>query len=393
MTGVSVSDPARPIYLDHNATTPVDPRVVQSMLPYFSEAYGNPSSVEHLHGNEAGQAVRRAREQVAASLGARDAEIIFTGSCTEANNMAILGAARARPERRHLITSAIEHPAVLEPFRRLKQEGFELTVLGVDEFGRVSVNDVQAALRPETGLVSIMGANNEVGTIQAISDIGAACERNGTLFHADLAQVMAHRRVDVLSENIHLASLSGHKAYGPKGIGALYVRSRSPRAKIVPISYGGGQERGLRSGTLNVPFIVALGEAVSIAGKECVKDSARIWTMVRDFEERIMRGISDVAFNGHPIERIPGNRSMSIEGVEPLALMHRLNGIASFSASSACASDKVETSHVLLAMFGDVPRARQAFRVSPGRFTHPGEMVKFADALIAEVSSLRQYAA
>ncbi len=393
MTDPRTSERTRPIYLDHNATTPVDPRVVQAMLPYFSDAYGNPSSVEHLHGNEAGQAVRKAREQVAEALGARDAEIIFTGSCTEANNMAILGAARARPEHRHLITSAIEHPAVLEPFRQLEREGFELTVLGVDEFGRVAVEDVEAALRPDTGLVSIMGANNEVGTVQPIAAIGAACERNGTLFHADLAQVMSHRRVDVRTENIHLASLSGHKAYGPKGVGALYVRSRGPRARIVPISYGGGQERGFRSGTLNVPFIVALGEAVSIARRECVKDSARLEIIARDFEDLISREVAGVMFNGHPTERIPGNRSLSIDGIEPLALMHRLNGVASFSASSACASDKVETSHVLLAMFGDVPRARQAFRVSPGRFTDPAQMAEFAQALIHEVSSLRQYAA
>jgi cysteine desulfurase len=393
MTDLRPTERDRPIYLDHNATTPVDPRVVKAMLPYFSDAYGNPSSVEHLHGNEAGHAVRRAREQVAESLGARDAEIIFTGSCTEANNMAILGAARARPERRHLITSAVEHPAVLEPFRQLEREGFELTVLGVDEFGRVSVDDVEAALRPETGLVSIMGANNEVGTVQPIAAIGAACDRNGTLFHTDLAQVIAHRRVNVVSENIHLASLSGHKAYGPKGVGALYVRSRGPRAKLLPISYGGGQERGLRSGTLNVPFIVALGEAVSIAGRECLVDSQKVEAMARDFQQQLERDISGVMFNGHPTERIPGNRSLSIDGIEPLALMHRLNGVASFSASSACASDKVETSHVLLAMFGDVPRSRQAFRVSPGRFTAARQLADFADALIQEVAFLRQYAA
>lgn len=393
MTDLPTEVRARPIYLDHNATTPVDPRVVQAMLPYFSDAYGNPSSVEHLHGNEAGQAVRKAREQVAEALGAREAEIVFTGSCTEANNMAILGAARARPEHRHLITSAVEHPAVLEPFRQLEREGFELTVLGVDEFGRVSVDDVERALRPDTGLVSVMGANNEVGTVQPIAEIGAICERNGTLFHTDLAQVMSHRRVDVRAENIHLASISGHKAYGPKGVGALYVRSRGPRARIVPISYGGGQERGFRSGTLNVPFIVALGEALSLARKECVKDSARLESMARDFQDRITEHVTGVVFNGHPAQRLPGNRSLSIAGIEPLALMHRLNGTASFSASSACSSDKVETSHVLLAMFGDVPRARQAFRVSPGRFTTSREMSDFTDALIQEVESLRQYAA
>lgn len=393
MTGPRAAAGSRPIYLDHNATTPVDPRVLQAMLPYFSEVFGNPSSVEHHHGNEAVQAVRRAREQVAEALGARDAEIVFTGSCTEANNMAILGAARARPEYRHLITSAVEHPAVLEPFRQLEREGFEITVLGVDENGRVSIDDVSAALRPYTGLVSVMGANNEVGTIQPLAAIGELCERNGTLFHTDLAQVISHRRVDVRAENIHLASLSGHKAYGPKGVGALYIRSRGPRAKIAPISYGGGQERGFRSGTLNVPLIVALGEAMAIARRECTKDAAMVESIACAFQDRVEREVSGVLFNGHPTERIPGNRSLSIEGIEPLALMHRLNHVASFSASSACASDKVETSHVLLAMFGDVPRARQAFRVSPGRFTTASEMIAFSNALIQEVAFLRQYTA
>jgi cysteine desulfurase len=383
----------RPIYLDHNATTPVDPRVLERMLPYFSEAFGNPSSAEHVHGNEAGAAVRKGREQVAAALGARDGEIIFTGSCTEANNMAILGAARARPERRHLITSVIEHPAVLEPFRQLEREGFEVTWVGVDEFGRVAAADVAAAIRDDTGLVSVMAANNEVGTIQPIAEIGAICEARGVLFHSDLAQVIAHRRVDVSAEHIHLASISGHKAYGPKGIGALYVRSRGPRARLLPISFGGGQEKGLRSGTLNVPLIVGLGEAISIAAKEGARESDRLRATSQAFLKRISSTIEGVAFNGHPSERLPGNVSLSIAGVEPLALMHRLNGIASFSASSACATDKVETSHVLLAMFGDTPRARQAFRVSPGRYTSEAEMQLFAEHLSAQVAALRRLAA
>lgn len=391
MSGSAVAD--RPIYLDHNATTPVDPRVVEKMIPYFTDEFGNPSSVEHVHGNAAATAVKHARERIAAAIGARENEIVFTGSCTEANNIAILGAARARPERRHLVTSRSEHPAVLEPFRRLETEGFEVTWLDVDEHGRVSVADVAAAIRDDTGLVSVMGANNEVGTVQPIADIGAFCQARGVLFHSDLAQIIAHRKVDVSVEHIHLASISGHKAYGPKGVGALYVRSRGPRARLEPIQFGGGQERGLRSGTLNVPLIVGLAEAVVISVAECGRESVRLRTLRDDFEANVAASIEGVSFNGHPEHRLPGLSSLSIDGVEPLALMHRLNGVASFSASSACATDKVETSHVLLAMFGDTPRARQAFRVSAGRFTSGSDMARFTAALVDEVANLRRFAA
>lgn len=382
-----------PIYLDNNATTVVDPRVAAAMTPYLTEIFGNPSSVEHVHGNKALAAMSRAREQVAASLNARENEIVFTGSCTEANNIAILGAARARPERCHLITTAIEHPAVLGPFRQLEKEGFELTVLAVDEHGRVDPNSVAAAIRDNTGLVSVMGANNEVGTTQPIGEIGEICEARGVLFHADLAQVMSHRRVDVAAEHIHLASVSGHKAYGPKGIGALYVRSRSPRARVVPIMFGGGQERGIRPGTVAVPLVVGLGEALEIAGRQAAADDARLRAMTASFVETVRAGVEGVAFNGHPTKRLANNVSLSIVGVEPLALMHRLNPFASFSASSACATEKVQTSPVLLAMFGDTARARGAFRVSPGRFTEAEELMSFAALLVEAANDLRRYAA
>jgi cysteine desulfurase len=384
---------ADPIYLDHNATTPVDARVLERMLPFFTQVFGNASSVEHVHGNRAQAAVTKARSQVAAHLKARDNEIVFTGSCTEASNIAILGAGRARPERRHLITSAVEHPAVMEPMRQLEREGFELTVLGVDEFGRVSVEDVQRAIRDDTALVSIMAANNEVGTTQPIGAIGALCESRGVVFHTDLAQLLAHQSVDVQAEHIHLASISGHKAYGPKGVGALYVRSRSPRVRIEQTIWGGGQERGLRSGTLAVPLIVGLGEALEVAGKGSHSESDRLRRMCDDFVGRVSAALPGATYNGHPAERIPGNVSLSIDGVEPLALMHRLNGVASFSASSACATDKVKTSEVLIAMFGDTARSRQAFRVSPGRGTSAQDLMGFADELIAAVADLRRFAA
>lgn len=382
-----------PIYLDHNATTPTDRRVVEAMLPFFTEVFGNASSVEHIHGNRAQAAVAKARAQVAAHLGARENEIVFTGSCTEASNIAILGAARARPERRHLITSAIEHPAVLEPFRQLKREGFELTILPVDEDARVDPEALREAMRDDTGLVSIMAANNEVGTTQPLSLLGEIAEKRGALFHTDLAQLLAHREVDVIADHIHLASISGHKAYGPKGIGALYACSRSPRAKLEQTVWGGGQERGLRSGTLAVPMIVGLGEALQIAGREGQRESARLRSMCAGFIARMTKSIEGVSLNGHPTERIPGNVSLSIASVEPLALMHRLNQTASFSASSACATDKVQTSPALLAMFGDTMRARQAFRISPGHGTSEADLQSFGDALIATVAELRRFAA
>lgn len=386
-------NPQAPLYLDHNATTPADPRVVDKMLPYFTEVYGNPASVEHVHGNRAQTAVKQAREQIAQAIGARENEIVFTGSCSESNNLAILGAARAQPEKRHIITSAVEHPSVLEPCHQLQREGWEITVLPVDSNGQVSPDQVRAALRSETLLVSVMAANNEVGTIQPIAEIGQVCEAGGVLFHTDLAQLLAYRRVDVVADHIHLASVSGHKLYGPKGVGALYVRSRSPRAKLAPLQFGGGQERGLRPGTLNVPLIVGLAEAVVIASRQCAADAARVAAMSEAFRDFLAANVDGISFNGHPTERLPGNSSISIEGIEPLALMHKLNPHASFSASSACSTEKVETSPVLLAMFGDTPRARQAFRISPGRFTDKAALMAFAEQLVGEIDGLRRFAA
>ena len=382
-----------PLYLDHNATTPVDRRVLDAMIPYFTEVFGNAASVEHIHGSRAQAAVTKARAQVATHLGARDNEIVFTGSCTEASNIAILGAARAQAAKRHLITSAVEHPAVMEPMRQLEREGFEVTVVGVDQYGRVDAGEIAAVIRDDTALVSIMAANNEVGTLQPIGEIGAACDARGVLFHTDLAQLLAHRSVDVQAEHIHLASISGHKAYGPKGVGALYVRSRSPRARLEQTVWGGGQERGLRSGTLAVPLIVGLGAALEIAGREGAREGERLRALSDAFVARMLSEVDGAELNGHATQRIPGNVSLSIAGVEPLALMHRLIQVASFSSSSACSTDKVKTSDVLLAMFGDTQRARGAFRVSPGHSTRSKDLGAFADALVETVVELRRFAA
>jgi cysteine desulfurase len=384
---------ASPIYLDHNATTPIDPVVLSKIEPYLTTIFANPSSVEHEHGHAASQAVERARQQVADAIGAQSKEIVFTGSCTEANNLAILGVAHANPDKRHLITTRIEHPAVLEPMRALEGQGWQVTYLPVDEAGRIEPEAVAAAITPETALVSVMAANNEVGTIQPIQAIGAVCAERGVLFHTDLAQALAYHRVDVEKDGVHLASLSAHKAYGPKGIGALYVRSRRPRVRVAPLLFGGGQERGLRPGTLNTAFIVGIGAALELATQRMSKDSARLRLFCQRFQETILRGVPGAQLNGHPTERLPNNLSFSLPGVEPLALIRRLRDHVSFSASSACATDKVQTSHVLLAMFGDTPRARQAFRISPGRFTADDDAERVASLMVDAARELRRMAA
>jgi len=381
-----------PIYLDHNATTPVDPSVREAMLPYLEALFGNPSSVEHGHGHAANQAVERAREQVARAIGAREGEIVFTSGCTEANNLAILGIARANPAKRHIITTAVEHPAVLEPCRALEREGWRLTVLGVDPSGRVDINELANALHDDTVLVSVMAANNEVGTLQPITEIGALCAERDVLFHCDAAQIGAFGSIDVVRDNIHLASFSAHKAYGPKGIGALYVRSRRPRPRLLPIVYGGGQEKGLRPGTLNTPAIVGMGVAFALASSRGTSDALRLQQMNLQMRERLEAAIPGILFNGDDDRRLPNNLSMSIPGIEPLALIRRLRDELSFSASSACATEKIQTSPVLLAMFGDVERARGAFRVSPGRFTSQDEMSRAANLLISETRRLLQTA-
>ncbi|KTS25907.1 aminotransferase class V [Methylobacterium indicum] len=380
------------VYLDHNATTPVDPAVLAAMEPYLRELFGNPSSVETIEGSVAAAAVERAREQVAAAIGARPNEIIFTGSCTEADNLAILGVARAHPDKRHLITTKVEHAAVLGPARALERDGWRLTLIDVDERGVVDPAAIAAAIAPDTCLVSVMGANNEVGALQPIRRIGEICAERGVLFHSDLAQLATYVEVDVEREGLHLASLSAHKAYGPKGIGALYVRSRRPRARIVPIMHGGGQERGLRPGTVPTPLAVGMGEAMAIAGRTRAAEAPRLRALCDLFRARLLSSLDGVVLNGPAVERLPNNLSFSIEGVEPYALVRLMAEHCTFSASSACGSARVETSHVLLAMFGDCARARRAFRVAPGRFTVEADVAAAAGRMVEAVATLREAA-
>jgi cysteine desulfurase len=379
----------RPIYLDHNATTPVDPGVLEAMLPYFTEAFGNPSSVDHAYGHEAAGAVEHARAEVARAIGARAEEVVFTGSCTEANNLAIVGLARALGEPGHFVTTAVEHPSVLEAFRAIEREGHSVTYIGVDREGRVDPDEVAAAITDRTRLVSVMAANNEVGALQPLREIGAVCERFGVLFHSDLAQAAAYVSVNVGEVGLHLASISAHKAYGPKGVGALYVRSRRPRPRLVALVHGGGQERGLRSGTVSTPLVVGMGAALEVARGRRERDAARLQEMTERLASRLSGSLEGVWRNGPGEARLPHTLSFSIEGVEPLALMRALRDVVSFSASSACSTREVRTSHVLLAMFGEGWRARQAFRLAPGRFTTDEEVERAAEALAAAAARLR----
>jgi cysteine desulfurase len=382
-----------PIYLDHNATTPVDPAVLDAMLPFFQEHFGNPASVEHWHGHNAQAAVERARTQVAETIGARADDVVFTGSCTEANNIAILGAAAGYPSKRHLVTTAVEHPAVMEPCRSLARNGYDLTILPVDEFGQVNPDAVRKSIRDDTLLVSVMTANNEVGSLQPVAEIGAVCEQAGTLFHTDMAQATAYMSLDVRTIGAHLVSLSAHKAYGPKGVGALYIRGRRPRVRLQPIVLGGGQERGLRSGTVATPLVVGMGAAFEIVRRGRAADAKRIGRQTTQLFTELQKRVRGVELNGHPVERLPNNLSLLIDAVEPLALMRLLRDQISFSASSACATDRIHTSHVLLAMFGDTVRARSAFRLAPGRYTTDDELDKVVSMLVTAIEQLRQLAA
>ena len=355
------------IYLDHQATTPVEPRVVRKMLPYFSEIYGNAASKDHEAGLVAKRAVDDARRHVAALIGARPEEIVFTSGATEADNLALFGVMERYAERGdHLITVKTEHKAVLDAARELERRGKRVTYIDVDSTGLVDPDDVAAAITPETVLVSVMAANNEIGTLAPLAEIGRVCAEHDVLFHSDAVQLAGHLPLDVQAAGVHLASLSAHKMYGPKGVGALYRRKASPRVELHPILFGGGHERGLRSGTLNVPAIVGFGEAARIAKRE-MKDLAaqhRTWTdqMFWTLKEH-MRGAER---NGHPTERLPHNLNIYLPGIESRALIVELKGIA-VATGSACTSASVDPSHVIQALGFGEDRAHQSIRVSVGR--------------------------
>jgi cysteine desulfurase len=376
------------IYLDHHATTPVDPRVLEAMLPYFSERFGNPSSRGHLFGQEAAQAVEAAREKVASLLGAKSEEIVFTSGATESNNLAVRAALARSPGGGHLVASSLEHPAVLEPLRGLERQGFSLTLVGVSEEGLVRLEDVAQAIRPETVLVSLMAANNEIGTLQPVEGVGALCRERGILFHTDAVQALGKVRLDFSSAD--LLSLSAHKMYGPKGVGALFVRSGRPRVRLAPLLLGGGQERGLRSGTLNTPGIVGFGEAARLSIEALASGEPE---RIRRLRDRLWEGlrsrIDGVIRNGAEDPRLPGNLHVSIERVEAETLILSLGGRIAISSGAACSEAGGKGSHVLRALGLSDERIYTALRFGVGRYNTESEVDEVVEELASAVHDSR----
>jgi cysteine desulfurase len=376
---------APPVYLDYQSTTPTDPRVLEAMLPYFTEKFGNPHATTHAYGREAEAAVDRARAELAALIGADPREIIFTSGATEANNLAIKGAARFHRAlgKDHLVTVASEHKCVLESCQALAREGFRLTVLPVDGSGFVDLARLEAAIEERTAIVSVMAANNEIGVLQDMGAIGAICRAKGALFHSDAAQAVGKVPVDVEAMSIDLLSISGHKMYAPKGIGALYVRRR-PRARIAALFDGGGQERTLRSGTLPTPLCVGLGAAARLAAEDMTAEAERLTNLRRRFLAAIKARLPEVRLNGDAERRLPGNLNLSFPGVSALTLMAACSGLA-LSTGSACTATSVEPSHVLRAIGLPEALAGATLRIGLGRGTTQAEVDFAAETLATAV--------
>jgi len=382
----------KPIYLDNHATTAVDPAVLDAMLPYFGARYGNPSSKVHAFGQEAADAVETARASVAALIGADPREIFFTSGATESNNLAVRGGARSLGARgRHIVATAIEHASVLEPALHLQHEGIEVTQVPVGSEGIVDVAAIEAALRPDTVLVSVIAANNEIGTVQPIAEIGALCRERGLHFHSDAVQALGRIPVDVRAASVDAMSLSAHKMYGPKGVGALFLsRSRRPRLKPQPQAEGGGQEKGVRSGTLNVPGIVGFGKAAELAAAALASgEPARIGALRDRLLARLQSTIDGVTVNGALDHRLPGNLNISIERAEAETLILSLGGSIALSSGAACAEAGGKGSHVLRALGLPDTRVYTALRFGVGRYNDQTEIDSVVDAVAAAVQATR----
>ena len=381
------------IYLDHNATTPVDPRVLEKMLPYFTEIYGNAASNDHDFGYEAKKAVDKAREQIARVINAKPEEIIFTSGATESDNIALRGIAEKYADKGdHIITCVTEHKAILDVCKKLEKLGKKVIYLPVDQYGMVDPDDVKKAITPKTILISLMFANNEIGTIHPIEEIGKIASDHDIFFHTDAAQAVGHLPIDVQKMNIHLMSMSGHKIYGPKGVGALYRKKSNPRVEIEPIIFGGGHERGVRSGTLNVPAIVGFGEAVRIGNQEMNKENKKYREWAEYMLTELRKEVSEIQLNGHPENRLPNNLNISIPGIESRALIVKLKEVA-IATGSACTTAKVEPSHVIEALgFGD-QRAHNALRFSFGRQNTQEEIDQAMNHLVSNIKRLNAFSA
>ncbi|MGD1862704.1 MAG: cysteine desulfurase family protein [Leptolyngbyaceae cyanobacterium] len=380
----------RPIYLDCHATTPVDPRVLEAMLPFFTEHFGNPASSGHAYGWEAEAAVQRSREIIAAGISATPEEIVFTSGATEANNLAIKGVAEAYFSRgRHIVTVQTEHSAVLDPCRYLEGLGFEVTYLPVNQDGLIDIETLAQSLRADTILVSVMAANNEIGVLQPLAEIGACCRDRGILLHTDAAQAVGKIDLNVQAQNIDLLSLTAHKIYGPKGIGALYVRRRAPRVSLAPQLHGGGQERGRRSGTLYTPQIIGLGKALALAW-ETQTSEQQTMRQLRDRLWHSLQNLPDVYLNGHPTQRLANNLNVSVAGLDGQALILGLKNTVALSSGAACSSTNTAPSHVLKALGHSDELAYASLRFGIGRFTTADEIKQVAQACFTTIQTLRQ---
>jgi len=383
-----------PVYMDYHATTPVDKRVLEAMTPFFTEHFGNAASLQHRYGWIAKEAVELARKKIAEAINVQPREIIFTGGATESNNLAIKGVAEnLKAKGNHIITTQIEHKCVLESCKNLEEHGFEVTYLPVDKYGKVSVEDIEEAITEKTILVSVMAANNEIGTIQPIAEIAKLCSQRGIVFHTDATQAVGRIPIDVQAMNIHLLSFSSHKLYGPKGVGALYIRSINPRITVKPQTNGAGQEHGLRSGTLNVAGIVGFGKAVQIVIDEMEDENTRLVRLRNRLQEKLL-AIEETALNGHPTERLPHNLNITFHGVSSDRLMTEANDVA-VSAGSACVSEEIgdtNYSHVLQAMGLDSEAGHSTIRFGLGRFTTEEEVDYVAERFSNVVTQIRSQA-
>jgi cysteine desulfurase len=379
-----------PIYMDYHATTPVDPRVFEAMRPYFTELFGNPASRNHSFGWQAEDAVEKARKQIASLIGATAKEIVFTSGATESNNLAIKGIAEMYAEKgNHIITAATEHKATLDTCKRLEKDGVRVTYLQVQANGLVDLNQLREAITDKTILISIMYANNEIGVVQPIAEIGKIAKERGVLFHTDAVQAAGKIPVNVIADNVDLLSLSGHKIYGPKGVGALYVRRKGPRVQLSAQIDGGGHERGMRSGTLNVPGIVGLGEACAIAQAEMPAESKRMAYMRDKLKDKLMGALDEVYINGTMESRLPNNLNISFAFVEGESLLMGINDIA-VSSGSACTSATLEPSYVLKALGAGDDIAHSSIRFGLGRFNTEEEVDYVAGKVIDVVQKLRE---
>ena len=378
-----------PVYMDYHATTPVDPRVLDAMSPFFTEHFGNPASRQHHFGWVAEEAVDSSRSSIARMLNAEPREIVFTSGATESNNLALKGAAEGYKKKgQHVVTCATEHRSVLDVCKNLAKRGYDITVLSTDEYGIIDRGELSKALSDKTILVSVMIANNEIGTIQNVAEIGRICKEHGVLYHTDATQAVGKIPIDVQEMNIDMLSLSGHKFYGPKGIGALYIRNKGPRVSLIQQIDGGGHERGLRSGTLNVPSIVGLAKALELCTESMDEETNRIRKLRDRLQEVLFNAIDDVCLNGHPVQRLANNLNISFLDVEDNALMMGMKDVA-VSSGSACSSAEPVPSHVLRALRLGKERENSAIRFGLGRWTTEEEVDYTAARVIETVRKLK----